>query len=190
MYAETFGIQNPSDVIENAAKWVQWAQAGIMAGATANDAAIRYNLNQFWTAKAAAYPIATPTDRSYLERLDTFAYGYWNALETAKIYASSPAYWSFLNSYIMGGMPIRGDVIAAASNAATAAGGMEQAAIRANQGAFTAGMTTYAQNQARNVALDVSASGQLWKQDGLSPLGIPLWAWIAGGIGLVLLVKS
>lgn len=190
MYAELFGIQNPSDIVENAAKWVQWAQAGIMAGATDNDATIRYNLNQFWSTKGATYATANLMDRSQLERLDTFAHGLWNALETAKIYSASPTYWNYFYHTLVGGFTDRPEAITAATNAAAAAAGQEQAAQRANQGAFTTGMTAYAQAQARNVAVDQQASAGMWKQPGINPLGIPLWAWIAGAVGLILVTKS
>lgn len=187
MYAETFGILGASPAVENAAKWVQWVQSGLTSGATENEAAIRYNLDQFWRAKAAAYPGEDETGRAQLERLDTFAQGFWNALETGKIYSSSPSYWSFWKKFWMGGAPDRPEAISAATNAAEAATMQEAAAKRAG-GTFGANMATYAQQSKANIPQDLAASAGLWKQAGVAPLGVPMWAWLAGAAALGVLL--
>lgn len=193
MYAEQFGIQAPSDVVENAAKWIQWVQAGVLAGAAENDATIRFNLNQFWSLKQAAYPIANGTDQAALDRLDTFAHGFWNALETAKIYASSPGYWAYWTKFWTGGTPARPEALDAATAATAAAIGMQTnaAASAANpaNAAFASGMTNYAQIQAANVAMDVKNANSFWNQLGVSPLGVPLWAWALGAVALFVLLS-
>lgn len=187
MYAELYGIQGASAAVENAAQWVQWVQSGLMAGATENESAIRYNLDQFWKAKAAAYPGEDETGRAQLERLDTFAQGFWNALETGKIYSSSPSYWSFWKKFWTGGTPDRPEAISAATSAAEAATQQEAAANRTG-GAFGQGMATYAQNAAANIPQNLASSNAMWKQTGaLNPLGVPAWAWIAGAAALAIL---
>lgn len=194
MYAEIFGIESASDAVEAAAQWVQWAQSGILAGAIENEASIRYNLGQFWNAKAAAYGTEDEVTDGQLDRLDTFAHGLWNALETAKTVASPPSYWSFWKSYIGGGTPDRPEAIQAATAAAVAAAGQEAAAKRtaAQDPAFSRGMTTLAQANAANAANDLRAANGLWTQSGIlpSPLGIPLWAWAVGALGLWLVLRS
>lgn len=192
MYAESFGIQNPSAAIEAAATWVQWAQAGILAGSTDNDAAIRYNLNQFWEAKNQYYPLADPVERGQLERLDTYAHGFWNALETAKIYAATPNYWQFWKKYWIGGTPDRPEAMDAATAAAAAAAGEEEAAKRAaaanpSNAAFGSGFAALGRANAANVSGDLAAASGVWKQTGVEPLGVPLWAWVAGAAALGLL---
>lgn len=187
MYAEAFGIQNPSAAVENAAQWVQWAQAGILAGAAEHDGEIRYNLGQFWQTKAAAYPAEDATGQAQLDRLDTFAHGFWEALENGRIFSASPSYWETWKKYWFGGTPDRPEAMAAATQAAAAAAGQQAAAGRVG-GSFGAGMSTLAQNNAANIPQNLAASGTLWEQKGISPLGIPLWAWIAGAalLGLYL----
>lgn len=186
MYAELFGIQNPSAAVENAAQWVQWVQAGILAGAAENDATIRYNLDQFWKLKAAAYGSEDQTGQSQLDRLDTFAHGYWEALEAGKIYSSSPAYWDYWKKFWFGGTPDRPEAMTAATQAAAAAAGQQASAQRVG-GAFGAGMSTYAQNSAANIPNELTSSNLAWKQKGLEPLGIPMWAWIAGAVAIGLI---
>jgi hypothetical protein len=138
--------------------------------------------------------VANPTERAQLDRLDTFAHGFWNALETAKIYASSPSYWNFWKKFWTGGTPDRPEVMDAATNAAAAAAGEEAAAQRIaatpeNQ-AFAAGFTTLAQGNAANVAIDTRNAARLWNQPGVDPLGVPLWAWVAGAVGLFLVLRK
>lgn len=186
MYAESFGIQNPSAAVEDAAHWVQWAQAGIMAGAAENDSTIRYNLNQFWMAKNAAYGNESATGRAQLDRLDTFAHGFWQALEAGKMFSASPSYWDFWKKYWVGGSPDRPEAIAAATSAAAAAAGQEAAANRVG-GAFGVNMATLAAQNAANIPQELQAANTGWSQEGVAPLGVPLWAWIAGAAALALL---
>lgn len=195
MYAEVFGIQSPTPDIEAAAKWIQWAQAGISAGAIENEGAIRYNLDQFWRAKAAAYPSSSQTDRANLERLDTFAQGLWGALETGKIYASSPSYWDFWRSYIGGGVPSNPDAYKAASAAAAAAEGQKAAAQRAAAASptmanFGTAMANLATQNKANIPQDIAGSQAFWKQPGVAPLGIPLVGWVALGALAVIVIAT
>ena len=195
MYAQVFGIQNPSPAVEDAAKWVQWAQAGIMAGAAENDATIRYNLNQFWTAKAAAYQTASPGDRANLDRLDVWAHGYWSALETGKIYSASPNYWNFWKSWWAGGTPSNPDSIAAATAAAAANAGQiasaQQVAAEAPAaGTFAAAMTALATRNTAQIPANQASAAALWTQPGINPLGVPLWAWGLGAAALIVLIAG
>ena len=189
MYAEIFGIQEASAAVENAAQWVQWVQAGINAGATENESAIRYNLDQFWKAKAAAYPGESEAGRTQLERLDTWAQGFWQALETGKIYSATPSYWSFWKKYWTGGTPDRPEAIAAATTAATAAVRGQEAAKRAG-GNFGLDMSNLASRTSANLTSELEQAGTLWNQKGIAPLGIPIWAWIAGAAALGILFLS
>lgn len=196
MYAESFGIQGASEAVENAARWVQWAQAGIMAGASDNEATIRYNLDQFWKAKQAAYSSEDATGRSQLERLDTYAQGTWQALEAGKIFSSSPSYWEYWKRAMLpfyntlAGQAPRPDAMQAATNAASAAAAQEAAANRAG-GNFGANMAALARRNAAAIHGEVAGAADLWHQTSPEPMGIPLWAWIAGAValGAVLLMQ-
>ena len=189
MYAESFGIQGASPAVEAAAQWVQWSQAGMLAGAAENDATIRYNLNQFWLAKNAAYGTEDAAGQAQLDRLDTYAHGFWEALEAGKIFSASPSYWNFWKKFWIGGTPERPEAMTAATNAAAAAAGQEAAAQRTG-GQFGAVMTQYSRNAAAAISGEVASSNSLWKQAGVSPLGIPVWAWALGAVALVALFVS
>jgi hypothetical protein len=197
MYAETFGIQYPSPAVEAAARWVQWAQAGLMAGAAENDPTIRYNLNQFWTAKAAAYPTSSQTDQTNLDRLDVWAHGIWSALETGKIYSAAPGYWDFWKSWFTGGTPVNPDSMAAASAAAAANAGQAAAATRVTTNAptlasFGTTMAALAAQNTANIPQNQASAANLWKQPGVPGVipSIPTWAWIAAAAGVVILLTA
>jgi len=195
MYAELFGIQGASAAVESAAQWVQWVQSGLMSGAAENEATIRYNLDQFWRAKAAAYPNEDGAGQAQLDRLDSFAYAYWNALETGKTYSASPTYWeyykkSMLQALGMSVTPDRPEAITAAANAAAAAAGMQASAQRTNNTAFSSGVSTLGKTWESNAPKDLSASNQLWAMKGNDLLGIPIWAWIAGAAALGFMILA
>lgn len=187
MYAETFGIQNPSAEVELCAQWVQWAQTALLAGATSNETEVRWNLTQFWNEKAAAYYAEDETGRQNLEKLDTWAHGLWNALESGKVYSASPSYWDFYKSFFAGGTPARPEALAAASAAAAASVGEKAAAERAG-GTFGTGFAQQAQNQLNNLPALAADASRLWKQPGAIQ-SIPTWAWIAAAAGLYLMVR-
>lgn len=199
MYAEQFGVKNPSSAVEAAAKWVQWAQAGILAGALEHESDIRYNLNQWWTAKAQAYPAGTSKDQADLDRLDTYAYGLWNALETGKVAGSAPAYWDYFRAYIGGGIPANPDLYKAASAAALSARGIQTmakttAAEPVSNSAFGTAMAALGKGFEAQVPGDVASANAFWEQKGKipSPLGIPLWGWALGllALGMVIYAPS
>lgn len=197
MYAEQFGVQNPAAPVEAAAKWVQWAQAGIQAGALEHEADIRYNLDQWWKAKAPAYAAGSGKDRADLDRLDTYAYGIWNALEAGKVAGSSPSYWDYFRAYIGGGVPANPDMYKAASAAALAAQGMQTmakttAAESPSTSAFGTAMAALGAKFQAEIPGNVSASQAGWKQEGKlpSPLGIPLWGWALGVLALGVVIYA
>jgi hypothetical protein len=196
MYAETLGIQNPSPAVEEASKWVQWSLAGVQYGAEKEDQT-RYNLDQFWKAKAAAYPTASAEEQGQLERLDTLAHGVWDALETGKMYRSTPGYWDYLKAYAFSGVPLNQGAIEAAQQAAKAQAGELAAAQRAAaaspaQVSFGAGLSRLATQNQANLPSQLAQAQRQWKQPGMDLLGVPIWAWIAGAatIGLLLITEK
>ena len=190
MYAETFGISGASPEAELCAQWVQWANAGIMSGAIENEDSIRYNLNAFWTEKTSAYANEDAQGQANLDRLDTFAHGIWNALESGKMVSASPSYWDFWKSYIGGGTPARPEAYQAASAAASASAGEAAAASRTG-GAFGAGMTKLATSQGAAIKNELAQSNGSWAQPGIANLGgIPWWAWVGGAMAILLLMRA
>lgn len=189
MYAETLGIPNPTAEIETAAQWIQWALVGVQDGGN-KESEVRWNLDQFWKVKNAYYPRATAEERGQLERLDTFAHGIWDALETGKMFRSTPSYWSFLKSAWFGGTPVNPDQIAAAAAAAQAEAGQIAAAKRAaaatpTQTAFGAGLARLGTQNQTNLPGQLSQAQRQWTQPGI----IPSWAWIAAaGIAALLIL--
>jgi len=176
-----------SMAVEDAAKFVQWAQYAILQGASENEAKVRYNLDAFWKAKAAAYGSQSAEGKTQLDRLDATAHGIWNALETGKIYSASPSYGDFyLKNVITGGTPARPDADAAAVRARAAAIGAAAASVRANQPSLSA---YYTRTAAAIPQHQATASG-LWEQEGKTLLGIPIWAWLAGAGILAVLILT
>jgi hypothetical protein len=167
-----------SSAVEEAAKLVQWASYALQQGASANEAKIRYNLDAFWKAKAAAYGSQTPEGKTQLEKLDAMAHGIWNALESGKIYSASPGYLDFyLKNVITGGTPARPEADAAAQRARAAATAAAAASVRASQPA----LANYYSRTAAAVPQHQKAAAGLWEQTGKEWLGIPVWAWLVGG---------
>lgn len=166
-----------SQGIEEAAKLVQWAQYAIQQGASENEQAIRYNLDQFWKQKAALYNLESTEGRIQLDMLDARAHGVWDALESGKIFSASPSYAAFYAKQLTGGTPARPDAEAAAQRAKAAALGAAAAATRAYQPSVSAAFT----RRAALTSSDLSQSTGLWKQDAKTLLGIPIWAWLVGG---------
>lgn len=170
--------------IEDGARFVQWAVYAMTQGAAENDAKIRYNLDQFWKLKAAHYGGSSALERGQWDKLDGLAHGAWNALETGKIYSAMPSYGSYLRATVIGGSPARPEAITAASAATTAAQRAAQLAQQAQQPA----MATYYTNTAASTRAHVAAAESLWNQAGMEFLGVPAWAWIAGAVGLGILI--
>lgn len=161
--------------VEEAAKWLQWA---IFGGTSADKApVVRYNLDQFWKAKAAAYPVQSALGREQLEQLDVLAHGVWSALETGAIFQQGPNFGAWLVNSVFGtkwGTSDR-DETAARLDAANA--GAVAAAARVG--------TSWGQSMGQGVAKfkggDYYAGVASSIDSGAKPGGVPLWVWIAGG---------
>jgi len=191
MYWEAVGLQGSasSAAIEDAARWVQWAQDQMLQGAANHEDNIRYNLDQFWQAKAADYYSEPAEGQNQLDKLDVIAHGLWEALETSKIYSSSPSYWDYWKKFWAGGTPDRPNAQAAAQ-AATAADQAAQKAAAQAGGQTAAAFVPFFQSAETNVQNDVNQANQLWKEAGVSIGGIPLWVWAVVGIGAVVWLGS
>jgi hypothetical protein len=177
------------DGIETAAQWVQWALAGINKGAVENETDIRYNLNQFWVQKASIYDSESPDGQTQLNKLDVYAHGLWNALETGITYASTPSLFGQLQAMVTGGTPDRPGAVIASQNAKAAATGAAQLASSAGYSQDTANqLANYYTNVAAQSANDLAQSGQVWQGPSLLGMGWGTWALIGAGIVAAFLV--
>lgn len=184
MYAESFGIATPADAgIETAAKWVQWAQYGIMQGASENEQAIRYNLDQFWKYKATQYPIQSAEGRRQLELLDTWAHGLWSALEQGKVQSSPAGFSEWVRSRVTGTAPVRPEAVAATAAVKAAAVSQQRAALAA-QSPVAAALASLGVRDAAQADAQAATAEKWWT--GTGPFGIPKAVWIGAGVVAVL----
>jgi hypothetical protein len=171
-----------SSIIEELAQYVQWAQYGILMGASENEDTIRYNLNQFWNEKQSYYYTVTDRGRTQMDQLDATANALLNALDTGKTYSAPPSVASQLYTMVTGGTPSRPAADAASAEA-------KQAALAAADAAGRSGNTSlqsYYQQLATETDANKSASGSLWSSSGILNStfgGIPLWVY---GVGVLL----
>lgn len=161
-----------SPAVESAAKWVQWAQYG--APDKDQSASVRYNLGQFWTAKAAAYPTALPDARAQLEKLDALAHGIWYAIESGEVYRQGPNFGAWLINRAFGTSLGMGDRDAAAARADAAKAGAAAASQRVG-GSWGASMTDYF--TARTPSGAQLAAGASSIDNPKGPLGLPWLVW-------------
>ena len=183
MYAETFGV--PAS-LESAAKWVSWAQdqaaANFRAAGDAGERATRYNLTQFWNEKAARWPAAGPLDREGLEKLDSFAHSILGRLEAQLAVladlgsAERTAHGALATEYQ-----------AKAQQHAQAANALRLTRSAGNQLVDARNVVNWANKNVPDdrysTAFKDAATGAVG-----GFLGVPLWAWAVGGLGLVLLL--
>lgn len=198
-----------SDAVEYLAQWVQWAVYGVGQGVSetnfsevpfwmwavspayvlattpTNEAAIRYNLTQFWDLKGSALQAATSEDeRRQIYRLDMLAHGVLNAVDEGLLVSKSPSYWRFWSAFMVGGTAPRNTegLEAEAREAA-------QAAATAARQAGLSDLGTYFDRESTSGVDQVqAAANSYWSQEGvLNVSGVPLWAWLALlGAGLLL----
>lgn len=183
MYAEaTIRATAVSPAVEDAARWVQWAQASVM-----EEAKSRYNLDQFWKAKASAYPNEGADGRAQLEKLDVLAHATWSALEQKKSVTASPDILPGLLSALIGTTPNRPGADQAAKQAMIAAQGAQAASRRLGGWGGQIGAVSLA-----GARITPQEGAKAWKMPSTDFLGVPLWAWLVGGgvIGLALVVRK
>jgi hypothetical protein len=183
MYWEQLGLSgSPSSaIVDGLALWLQWAQTGILRGQSRNEDEIRYNLNQFWSQKAAYWDTANDDEKSDMVKLDIYAHGLFSAMDKGKVYSASPSYWEYWKALVFGGIPRNPDSSDAAHEgyqAATDASTMAAAVGQSEMAKF------YAATAEQIKASEGDAARQ-WQQEGISILGIPIWAWLVGGAAIL-----
>jgi hypothetical protein len=184
-YSEAFLRDGPvSEAVEYLAHWLQWAEYGIMGGASENYDEIRYNLSRYWIERNEYYNnFSNDPEKRQIEVLDMYAHGLLDAVETGRIFSASPGYWAYLKAWYFGGVPPRPESDAAAAEA-------KQAALDAERAARLAGNDSFAEHFKR-CAAEVDnykdSANEFWKQAPVAPFGIPLWVWGAGLAGIVVL---
>lgn len=188
--------------VEGLAKWIQWAMTGVLSdvsGSSAyvadngevhmasNEDLIRYNLRQFWDAKASVLSSAgSDEEKRQIYRLDAMSHGILNAVDSGKLTSASPTYWAFWRAWWVGGAPDRPQTEAIAEEA-------RQAALDAAEASSDAGLPTMAEAYrqiAANVDQNLIDSNQWWSQPGaLNVAGVPWWAWVAGAAAAFYLIE-
>lgn len=183
MYWESLNLSGKpaSAAVEDAARWVQWAQAGIT-----DEQKTRYNLDQFWKAKAAAYSNESAEGRAQLEKLDVIAHSVWSALEGKTAIQTPPGFLSNLASVLIGTTPARPEADLAIKRAKLAV--QSGAAASRRIGGWGSGIVSSSE---KGIESSAALSSSVWKSNA-EFLGVPIWAWIAGGgmLGLALLVRK
>ena len=187
MYWEALGFPGsaPSSTIEDLARWVQWAESGIMAGASDQEENIRFNLSSFWNDKAAAYPGFSEAERYAANKLDIRAHGLLEAMDEGLIWSRSPSYWSYWRSWwasTFTGRPASVDRPGSEALAEEA----KQAARDAAAGAEAAGSENeadYFRTVESQVDRNAANAAGFWKAQG-ADLGIP------GGISGLLMMGA
>lgn len=86
-YWNSLGFQDAPATpgVEEAAKWVQWAQYGVMD--RSKEAEVRYNLTRFWDFKRGMYYADPAPARVQYDKLDALANGILYSLETRRAVA-------------------------------------------------------------------------------------------------------
>lgn len=199
MYWEALGLPGAaiSSDVEDLAQWIQWAMQELMDGAStetveweygvpishSNEELIRYNLNQFWIRKDPILGAANADNvKNQIYRLDMLAHGILNALDDGKMYSTASGYWSFYWS-LLTGTPVTRDVEKYHVEAKAAAADAARAATQA--GLPT--LATYFSNETKTVDAIAKDAAKFWNQPGLIN-DIPMWAWVAAGLGALLLL--
>lgn len=143
--------------VEEAAKWVQWAQYGVTD--RSKEAEVRYNLTHFWSFKRGMYYTEGAAARQQYDKLDAIANGILYSLETRNAVSGSPAAASMAESARL-----------AAAAASNRAGG----SFAANMGTlYTARIPTG--SDLRQIG-EQNTAGIPWKTIGIAA-GIIALAW-------------
>jgi hypothetical protein len=203
VYAETFNVR---PWLETPAKWLRWAMQSLQAG---NSTDARYNLQQFWNTLATAKGQAR-TQQDWSEILTLDAQSQWTLGNLYQADASDTL--KKLNLVSIGGPLAPGDAVdslktklaqlqqnaqtafdaqvtlaAQAKQAAAAAGVQSQAAatltVGKNAQASAVNDRAFQNRQAANMTSNTDLFSTKF-------MGLPLWAWLAGGAALLLLVTT
>lgn len=178
MYAEIYGV--PAN-IEEAAKFVQWAQAAsrtMQAEGDTGEQTTRYNLGEFWKLKDMAWGSLSPEDQAGMQKLDWIAHQEWGRL-------ADRLQW------------MTNDTQARARYAAEATEAYRKAAALAPTNAATLAQRRVSEAaaniaQARTQAVDSSYGAALRQSAGnlinTPILGLPAWAWGLGALALAVVL--
>jgi hypothetical protein len=179
---EAEGIQYEPVIspLEDAGRWVQWAETSSTASTldwSGNSDNTRYNLSQFWTLKRDHYD----EDPEAWDRLDLRAMKAWAALaEMGMVKDNPPAN----PKYQQEAQQAYAGAIAAAQRL-----GVSTSSLEHNQ---TNSAAWYQQAQGKGIddtmkaAVTDRVNELLADVNGL--LGLPMWAWVVGGVGLLWLL--
>jgi hypothetical protein len=179
---EAEGIQFDPVVspLEDAAHWVQWAESGVTSnsiGWAQKNSDVRYNLGQFWAAKNERYQDA-PTG---WDQLDYRAHKAWAALAELGMVADNPPAQA---RYHDEAQKAYAGAMAAADRL-----GLDSSGLQKNAQAAGVWFQTAQKNGVDDsMRAAVQQRADELMQDVNTLLGLPWWAWAAGGLALVWLL--
>ncbi|HJV40001.1 MAG TPA: hypothetical protein VJ549_00500 [Geothrix sp.] len=210
MYAETFNVRA---WLEDPAKWLRWAQQSL---AERNLDNTRYNLQQFW-ASLAAYKgkasqakdwgeVLTLDSQSQLILGNLYGADLNELLQTmsttrmvsSSVYALKESDYQAKQKALTEG---RDQALAASRDlAAQASQAYQQANVPATQqqAGNTLTVATYSKDRAKQDAAAESSMAQRITREGVKItdllttnfMGVPGWAWLAGGVALLLILTT
>lgn len=180
--AEGITFENVVPPVEQAARFVQWAETGAGSGGNGlswsdRSGDVRYNLAQFWSLKNEFYN----EDPATWERLDLRAHKAWAALAELGMVADNPPAQA---RYQQEAQQAYRGAIAAAGRL-----GQSTQALELN-----AGQSSEFYGQAQRAGIDDTMRAALEDRvkelvdDAASLLGLPVWAWGVGALGLAWLL--
>lgn len=180
MYAEIFGV--PAN-LEEAAKYVQWAQAAsrtMQAEGDAGEQSTRYNLGEFWKLKDMSWGVLGQQDQAGLQKLDWIAHQEWGRLAdrlqwltndpaTRERYAAEAAE-AYRKAATLAPAPVA-DL--AQRRVTEAAANIAQARAQAVDSSYSTAFKTSAANLINTQIL-----------------GIPAWAWGVGALAVFVILAA
>jgi len=166
--------------LEDASRWVQWAETSATASSLdwdRNSQDTRYNLNQFWTLKRDHYN----EDPTAWDRLDLRAFKAWAALaELGMVKDNPPA----KPQYQTEAQQAYAGAIATAQRLGVSTSALEHNA--AFSGDWFREAQTKGIDDSMKAAVTDRVNELLEEVNGI--LGLPIWVWVAGGAGLLWLL--
>lgn len=182
------GPYGVSSTLTEAGHWVQYAEYSeglVEAEGDENEQNTRYNLQQWWAAKADLYPTASPAIQADLNTLDMWAHRWWGQLES-KLAVLSAGDEAKVQAYS-----------AAATEAYTKSAALAEiiqnqrmTKSATNQAADASTIPAWVKQNIPDTTFTKALVDQFKTSAGtLGLFGLPWWVYAAGGVLLLVLLK-
>ncbi len=177
-----------SSGLDELARWVVWAgrEASLMqAEGDSHEKAARYNLDQFWKAKAAMFGVAGDLQQDLI-KLDMWAHRYWGILENRLVYLTSDPEKRYGYGQQSTAANARAAVLAKMLKQPGAARLVKNAETMKVENSTVAEWAN--KNMPSTSYWDALADQFKTATGSLGLFGIPWWAYAAGGVALLLVL--